>query len=404
MQALAEKRQDFLNKTLLDAKTAEAAWIASQDRAAVERLKGLDGYHDALVKQIEDERKAKLAAIDDEYAKEMDALAKLNYAKSSPAYRRAASAIEGGANAKRGAVNTEADASLYTISDTSAINEAIRQGAALVAMYDSEAAALRMTAGEAAKAAYIQQQLNDAKARGIPITKEFTAAVEEEGNQVGAAAQRAQDAQDSNDLREMVRQSFRDGIRTAIEGGDIRDVFANLAQNFADKMADRLGDQLFDLFDKLLDDIFSNSGGSGGGGGGILGFLGSAIGSLFGGGGGGGSAGLDSVPFQLFPRASGGPVTAGQNYLVGEQGPELFSPGRSGTIIPNDALRMPSIPDVKSGSTTPVSIVLNSSYNVQGSNRAEIEALLADHDRKMAKQLPGMVVKTVRDANSRRML
>lgn len=38
-------------------------------------------------------------------------------------------------------------------------------------------------------------------------------------------------------------------------------------------------------------------------------------------------------------RANGGPVDAGRAYLVGERGPELFMPGRSGTIIPNGALQ-----------------------------------------------------------------
>ena len=33
--------------------------------------------------------------------------------------------------------------------------------------------------------------------------------------------------------------------------------------------------------------------------------------------------------------ASGGPVSQGQAYVVGERGPELFVPGRNGTIIPN---------------------------------------------------------------------
>ena len=36
--------------------------------------------------------------------------------------------------------------------------------------------------------------------------------------------------------------------------------------------------------------------------------------------------------------AKGGPVSAGTTYLVGEQGPELFTPGRSGGITPNHAL------------------------------------------------------------------
>ena len=37
-------------------------------------------------------------------------------------------------------------------------------------------------------------------------------------------------------------------------------------------------------------------------------------------------------------KAGGGPVMAGMSYLVGEQGPELFTPGRSGGITPNNAM------------------------------------------------------------------
>jgi phage-related minor tail protein len=38
------------------------------------------------------------------------------------------------------------------------------------------------------------------------------------------------------------------------------------------------------------------------------------------------------------PRATGGPVSAGSPYLVGERGPELFMPSGSGTIIPNNQM------------------------------------------------------------------
>jgi phage-related minor tail protein len=34
----------------------------------------------------------------------------------------------------------------------------------------------------------------------------------------------------------------------------------------------------------------------------------------------------------------GGPVMGGKSYLVGERGPELFTPGTSGGITPNSAL------------------------------------------------------------------
>lgn len=44
--------------------------------------------------------------------------------------------------------------------------------------------------------------------------------------------------------------------------------------------------------------------------------------------------GFGTVP----ARAGGGNVSGGQPYYIGEQGPELFVPGASGTIVPNNAL------------------------------------------------------------------
>ena len=56
--------------------------------------------------------------------------------------------------------------------------------------------------------------------------------------------------------------------------------------------------------------------------------------------------GIDTTPSYLAPgleplagrNADGGPVAAGRTYLVGEQGPELFTPNQSGGIIPNSML------------------------------------------------------------------
>ncbi len=42
--------------------------------------------------------------------------------------------------------------------------------------------------------------------------------------------------------------------------------------------------------------------------------------------------------FGIPQRAKGGPVSARSPYIVGERGPELFVPGRSGTVIPNDKM------------------------------------------------------------------
>ena len=58
-------------------------------------------------------------------------------------------------------------------------------------------------------------------------------------------------------------------------------------------------------------------------------------------------------------RALGGPVAGGSTYMVGERGPELFTPSRSGSIIPNDALG-------GGGSTSVVVNVDASGSNVQG--------------------------------------
>jgi phage-related minor tail protein len=51
---------------------------------------------------------------------------------------------------------------------------------------------------------------------------------------------------------------------------------------------------------------------------------------------------ISSIADSLLPvaggRAAGGPVAEGQTYLVGEQGPELFTPSGNGAIVPNAAL------------------------------------------------------------------
>lgn len=70
----------------------------------------------------------------------------------------------------------------------------------------------------------------------------------------------------------------------------------------------------------------------------ILKSLFGGVGSLFGGSIGAVSAGVGNGASASIPGlASGGPVSAGKSYIVGEEGPELFSPSSSGSIIPNGA-------------------------------------------------------------------
>lgn len=70
-------------------------------------------------------------------------------------------------------------------------------------------------------------------------------------------------------------------------------------------------------------------------------------------------------------RASGGPVTGGKTYLVGEKGPELFVPASSGSIVPNHRLARGGTP-VAGGQ-----VVINFLGPVAGSKR-EFERMVAN--------------------------
>ena len=70
------------------------------------------------------------------------------------------------------------------------------------------------------------------------------------------------------------------------------------------------------------------------------------IGSLFGGSGSGGLGGTLTQTFGsllgLPGRATGGPVSPGRGYVVGENGPELFVPTSSGSIAANQGAELAS--------------------------------------------------------------
>ena len=55
--------------------------------------------------------------------------------------------------------------------------------------------------------------------------------------------------------------------------------------------------------------------------------------------------------FGIFGRSNGGPVTSGNPYVVGEQGPELFVPRSGGTIVPNNEMGSVTVNVDASGTT-----------------------------------------------------
>ena len=75
------------------------------------------------------------------------------------------------------------------------------------------------------------------------------------------------------------------------------------------------------------------------------------------------------IPFvvgKLAGRASGGPVTGGTSYIVGERGPELFTPNASGMITPNNRL---------GGGNTTINLNVTGAIDPEGTARSIINIL-----------------------------
>lgn len=109
-------------------------------------------------------------------------------------------------------------------------------------------------------------------------------------------------------------EALNDGLVDAITGAEsLGDVFSSVADQIIKDLI-RIAIQQA-VIQPLANSLFGGTGDAGGG------LLGGLFGSIFGG-----------------ARASGGPVTGGKAYLVGEEGPEMFVPGASGSIVPNQQL------------------------------------------------------------------
>jgi tape measure domain-containing protein len=122
------------------------------------------------------------------------------------------------------------------------------------------------------------------------------------------------------------------GAREAFAG-----FFQSIANHFADMasrmIADYIRMQIIGLAQKFLPSIGGIFGAGGptnysGAFGGSSGFQKFTPSSQF----------MPGVPSIVGSRAVGGPVAGSGAYLVGERGPELFMPGRSGTIVPGGGM------------------------------------------------------------------
>ena len=157
----------------------------------------------------------------------------------------------------------------------------------------------------------------------------------------------------SKTLGSAFSESFKGIIKGTMSVGDaFRNMFMRIADHFLDMAAQMAAAQISKGFMGMFGSLFSGFGG-GLASSAQLGAQATAMTGIPSGAAlPAGSFGISSIT-----RAAGGPVKRGSSYLVGERGPEMFSPGVSGTITPNHAL---------GGSTNIVVNVDASGSNVEG--------------------------------------
>ena len=104
----------------------------------------------------------------------------------------------------------------------------------------------------------------------------------------------------------------------------------------------------------------------------------------------GGGSGIVGSIFGGF-RAGGGEVEKGKHYVVGEKGPELFAPGRSGSVIPNEVLRSirpPSVNVMPAQAQAAPAMTFAPTINIEGGGGTHSQN--RDLSQQMMKELRGM--------------
>ena len=194
----------------------------------------------------------------------------------------------------------------------------------------------------------IEVKIRELEDKGVTVDRERFIANEKRLNQLQRERKLAEETAAAFErMSQTIATDIAQGIQGMIRGtSTLNDVLNNVLN--------KLIDAAFNLA------FFGNPQGTLGGGG-LFGSIFSGLGSIFGGGGGGGGTPALTPDQQVarftFGKANGGPVKRGNDYIVGERGPELFSPGVSGMITPNHAL---------GGSTSIVVNVDASGSNVEG--------------------------------------
>lgn len=199
--------------------------------------------------------------------------------------------------------------------------------------------------GREREAVYAEMDAELQKFREMMNEKKISSAEFEQAradlNAIAGAKISASIAQENQKYRDQFREieslitgAFDDALTQSIKNGNVE--WKSLAKDMLADLAKLTVKAL--ILAPLMSSISGGGGGGaamGGGGmgagGGIIGMIGSFLGGQFGG-----------------ARAGGGPVDGGKSYLVGEDGPEIFTPGKTGGITKNGAFDTAG-PQVQSG-------------------------------------------------------
>lgn len=251
--------------------------------------------------------------------------------------------------------------------------EAIRER---IAALQDEAAALSMTALEAEKFRIEQELLNSATENGINLTPEMRAEISNLAGTYAQASEALRKLQEQSAAQQQLQDTLKNGL---VDLGTTAIFSFEDAGDAAGQFLKQLAAMIIQLqvMKPLVDNLFSGSSFGGGGGGGFFSTIVSTIGNLFGG-----------------FRASGGPVTPDKAYVVGERGPELFTPANAGRILP-------SVPPAIGAAGGAPQINYAPVIDARGADSASIRRLeqALANDRA---NLHATIIKTVRAAQSRR--
>jgi hypothetical protein len=193
-----------------------------------------------------------------------------------------------------------------TEADRDALTRFDEQLSKHVKLLEAEASTLGLTVGEREKARQSALLTEAAERSGVDAAAALTAERQKQIDQAAALVQKNAEIKASIDALNSASKEFGSALADAfkgmvLEGKKLDEVLKNLANRMASKAIDRLFDLLFAPAPGQGQSIFTK----------LLG---------------------------ITARQAGGPLAAGQAAIVGERGPELFIPGKSGMVIPNNAI------------------------------------------------------------------